>query len=65
MREINRLGSGDGSIRVWGGASLGHERTLRDEKFAEGHLISGKWRDSGASGVPTLQRDGPAVLREA
>jgi hypothetical protein len=57
MLEINRLGSGDGSIRVWGGASLEHERTLRDEEVAEGHLISGQWRDSGASGVPALQRD--------
>jgi WD40 repeat protein len=45
-------GSVDGSIRVWGGASLEHERTLRDEKRAakdgvhslaawEGRLISG------------------------
>ena len=49
-------GSWDGSIRVWGGASLEHERTLRDEEHAEdvvfslaaweGHLISG--HDSGA-----------------
>jgi WD40 repeat protein len=44
-------GSRDGSIRVWGGASLEHERTLRDEEHAEdcvcslaaweGRLISG------------------------
>ncbi len=43
-------GSGDGSIRVWGGANLEHQRTLRDENFQdsllslaawEGHLISG------------------------
>jgi WD40 repeat protein len=44
-------GSWDGSIRVWGGASLEHERTLRDEEYVvegvrclaalEGRLISG------------------------
>jgi WD40 repeat protein len=44
-------GSFDGSIRVWGGTSLEHERTLRDEEDAddgvrslavwEWHLISG------------------------
>jgi hypothetical protein len=49
-------GSRDGSIRVWGGASLEHERTLRDEEDAEdgvgslaawnGHLMSG--HSSGA-----------------
>jgi WD40 repeat protein len=49
-------GSRDGSIRVWGGASLEHERTLRDEEHAgddvislaawEGRLISG--HESGA-----------------
>jgi hypothetical protein len=49
-------GSGDGSIRVWGGASLEHERTLRDEQHPEdcvlslaaweGHLMSG--HSSGA-----------------
>jgi WD40 repeat protein len=52
-------GSRDGSIRVWGGASLEHERTLRDEEHAkdgvyslaawEGHLISG--HGSGAMRV--------------
>ena len=46
--------SSDGSIRVWGGATLEHERTLRDEGDAEdglwslaaweGHLISGHGR---------------------
>jgi WD40 repeat protein len=44
-------GSSDGSIRVWGGANLEHQRTLRDEEDPwtsvlslaawEGHLISG------------------------
>ena len=44
-------GSEDGSIRVWGGATLEHERTLRDEEDEddgvgslaawEGHIISG------------------------
>ncbi len=44
-------GSVDGSIRVWGGANLEHQRTMRDEEDEEdgvrslaaweGHLISG------------------------
>ena len=44
-------GSMDGSIRVWGGATMEHERTIRDEEMPqdgvhslaawEGHLISG------------------------
>jgi hypothetical protein len=55
-------GLGDGSIRVWIGSNLEHERTLRDEEDAEdrvhslaaweGHLISG--HDSGAIQVWNL-----------
>jgi hypothetical protein len=33
-------GSEDGSIRVWGGASLEYERTLRDEEDAEDDVLS-------------------------
>jgi WD40 repeat protein len=33
-------GSRDGSIRVWGGATLEHERTLRDEENEEDSVMS-------------------------
>ncbi len=35
-----RNGSGDGSIRVWSGATLEHERTLCDEEYAEDSVRS-------------------------